>query len=253
MIDTLSGQDGRPGAPVALVTGGAVRVGRAIALELARAGCDVVVHYRRSRAQAVAVVDAVRATGRRAEALGADLADPEAIRTLFAEVDRRFGRLDVLVNSAAVFRRTPLDTLDEAAFDFHVATNLKAPYLCSIEAGRRMTAAGSGAIVNVTDVAAERPFKNHVPYCVSKAGLVMLTRGLAKALAPTVRVNAVGPGTVLFRDDESDDQRRAVIARIPMGRVGTPEDVARAVRFLALEAGHVTGQVLLVDGGRSLD
>lgn len=253
MIDTLSGQDGRPGAPVALVTGGAVRVGRAIALELARAGCDVVVHYRRSRAQAVAVVDAVRALGRRAEALGADLVDPEAIRALFAEVDRRFGRLDVLVNSAAVFRRTPLDALDEAAFDFHVATNLKAPYLCSLEAGRRMTAAGSGAIVNVTDVAAERPFKNHVPYCVSKAGLVMLTRGLAKALAPTVRVNAVGPGTVLFRDDESDDQRRAVIARIPMGRVGTPEDVARAVRFLALEAGHVTGQILLVDGGRSLD
>lgn len=253
MIAPPSRQDGRPGAPVALVTGGAVRVGRAIVMELARAGCDVVVHYRRSRAQAVAVVDAVRATGRRAEALGADLADPEAIRTLFAEVDRRFGRLDVLVNSAAVFRRTPLDTLDEAAFDFHVATNLKAPYLCSIEAGRRMTAAGSGAIVNVTDVAAERPFKNHIPYCVSKAGLVMLTRGLAKALAPAVRVNAVGPGTVLFRDDESDDQRRAVIARIPMGRVGTPEDVARAVRFLALEAGHVTGQILLVDGGRSLD
>lgn len=242
-----------PGSPVAMVTGGARRVGRAIVLELARAGFDVVIHYRSSRAQAEELATRIRSQGRRSEALAADLDDPSAIRALFAEVDRRFGRIDLLVNSAAVFRRTPFDTLDETAFDLHVTTNLKAPYLCCLEAGRRMIAAGAGAIVNVTDVAAERPFKSHIPYCVSKAGLVMLTRGLAKALAPHVRVNAVGPGTVLFRDDEPDEERRHVIRRIPMGRIGTPEDVARAVRFLAIEAPHTTGQILLVDGGRSLD
>lgn len=245
--------DVRPGTPVALVTGGARRVGRAIVLELARAGFDIVVHYRTSQTQSEELAAQVRDQGRRAEALAADLNDPLAIRALFAEVDQRFGRIDLLVNSAAVFRRTPFDTLDEAAFDLHVTTNLKAPYLCSLEAGRRMIAAGSGAIVNVTDVAAERPFKSHIPYCVSKAGLAMLTRGLAKALAPSVRVNAVGPGTVLFRDDESDAERRHVVSRIPLGRIGTPEDVARTVRFLAVEAPHTTGQILLVDGGRSLD
>ncbi len=222
-------------------------------IELAAAGFDVVVHYRRSGAQAAELVEMIRATGRRAHAVAADLEDPAAIRAMFLEIDHVFGRLDLLVNSAAVFRRTPFDMLDEAAFDLHISTNLKAPYLCSLEAGRRMVAAGGGAIVNITDVAAERPFKGHIPYCVSKAGLVMLTRGLAKALAPHVRVNAVGPGTVLFREDESEKQRRNVIARIPMGHIGTPEDVARAVRFLAVDAHHTTGQVLLVDGGRSLD
>lgn len=240
-------------ARVALVTGAARRVGRAVALALAQAGCDVIVHHHRSTTHAREVAARIRDMGRRAECLAADLTAPPAVRDLFLQVDAWFGRLDVLVNNAAVFRRTPFQALDESAFDFHMNANLKAPYLCCLEAGRRMQAAGSGAIVNVTDVAAERPFKNHVPYCVSKAGLVMLTRGLAKALAPDVRVNAVGPGTVLFRDDEDDAARRAVIARIPMGRIGRPEDVAAAVRFLALEAPHTTGQVLLVDGGRSLD
>lgn len=240
-------------SPVALVTGAARRVGRAIALELARAGCDVIVHHHRSAADAREVAAQIRGMGRRSECLAADLTNPAAVQALFLQIDALFGGLDVLVNNAAVFRRTPFPALDESAFDFHMDANLKAPYLCCLEAGRRMTAAGSGVIINLTDVAAERPFKNHVPYCISKAGLVMLTRGLAKALAPKVRVNAVGPGTVLFRDDEDDAARKAVIARIPMGRIGRPEDVAAAVRFLALEAPHTTGQVLLVDGGRSLD
>jgi pteridine reductase len=241
-----------PRDPVALVTGAAKRVGRAIALELARAGHDIAIHHRASPEEAQSVAAQIRALGRRAVVVHADLVVAGEVAALFRSVDEAFGRLDVLVNCAAVFRRTPVESLTEADFDFHVAANLKAPYLCCLEAAPRMKASGRGCIVNITDVAAERPFRSHVPYCVSKAGLDMLTKSLAKALAPAITVNAVAPGTVLFRDDESDDDRRRVIARIPQGRIGTPEDIARAVRFL-VESPHVTGVTLAVDGGRSLD
>jgi pteridine reductase len=237
---------------VALVTGAARRVGRAIALELARAGCDVAVHWRTSAAEADAAVAEIRALGRRAVAVRAELSSSAGIDALFADVDAAFGRLDVLVNSAAIFRRTPPEALTEADFDDQVAVNLKAPYLCSLRAAERMRRQGWGRIVNLADVAAERPMRNHVPYCVSKAGLVMLTRALALALAPDITVNAVAPGTVEFRDDEDEATRRAVIARIPRGRIGTPGDVARAVRYLCEDGEHVTGAILPVDGGRAL-
>jgi NAD(P)-dependent dehydrogenase (short-subunit alcohol dehydrogenase family) len=238
---------------VALVTGSARRVGRAIALDLARAGFDLVVHHRTSTAEAAGVVLEAESMGVAATAVRADLSAPAEIAAMFAEVERLHGRLDVLVNSAAVFRRTPPATLDEEAFDFHVGVNLKAPYLCCIHAARLMRGPSPGRIVNVADVAAERPMRNYVPYCVSKAGLVMLTRSLAKALAPAVLVNAVAPGTVLFREDEGEPDRARVIARIPRGRVGAPEDVAAAVRFLCEGSEHVTGAVIPVDGGRALD
>jgi pteridine reductase len=228
-------------------------VGRAIALELSRYDYDILVHYRRSASEAEEVARLLRENRVEAETFGADLSDASAVSAMFGFLRDRFGRLDVLVNSAAVFRRTPIDQMDAEAFDFHVSTNLRGPYLCSIEAERLMRRTGGGSIVNITDVAAQRPFRSHVPYCVSKAGLEMLTRGLAKAFAPLVRVNAVGPGTVLFRPDESEEDRQRVIARIPMGRIGTPEDIASTVSFLCTEAHHITGQVILVDGGRSLD
>lgn len=236
---------------VALVTGAAVRVGRSIALELARASLNVAIHYRNSRDEAEQVADLVRKNGVQALTVQADLCRPEEIQPLFQRVHSEFGRLDVLVNNAAVFRRTPPEQLSEADFDLHVGTNLKAPYLCSLEAARVMGNTG-GCIVNVTDVAGERPFRNFVPYCISKAGLEMLTRSMARAYAPHVRVNAVAPGTVLFRDDEDEKTRNVVRSRIPLGRIGDPEDVARVVRFLCLEAEHVTGAVIPVDGGRSL-
>ncbi len=249
--ESLDTRSSLPGPGVALVTGAAKRVGRAIVLELARAGFDIAVHHRSSPVEAGEVAAAIRDLGRRAAVVQADLVVPSQIDAMFRAVDDAFGRLDVLVNSAAVFRRTPVSTLAEADFDFHVATNLKAPYLCCLQAVPRMRASGHGAIVNLADVAADRPFASHVPYCVSKAGLAMLTRSLAKALAPAITVNAVSPGTVLFREDESPEERARVIARIPQGRIGTPEDVARAVRFL-VESPHVTGVILPVDGGRSL-
>jgi len=238
---------------VALVTGSSRRVGAAIALELAAAGLDLVVHHRDSEAEAQEIARAVERLGRRALVVQGDLTRPDQVEALFRSVDRRFERLDVLVNNAAVFRRTPVETLGEEDLALHLDSNLAAPYRCILQAIPRMKRCGGGVIVNLTDVAASRPFRNHVPYCVSKAGLAMLTRGLAKALAPAIRVNAVAPGTVLFREDESDKERQAVLARIPRGRIGTPEDVARAVRFLVLDAPHTTGAEVPVDGGRALD
>lgn len=236
---------------MALVTGASRRVGRAIALDLARGGHDVVIHYRATTNEASEVATACAASGVRAVPIPADLTRPDEVAALFRRTDAEFGRLDVLVNSAAVFRRTPAWDLDLDDLDLHLETNLKAPYLCSVLAARRMRDRGGGCIVNIADVAADRPFRDHVPYCISKAALVMMTRAMAKAYAPVVRVNAVSPGTVLFRPDEDEDLRRRVVARIPRGRIGTPEDVARAVRFL-VESPHVTGAVIPVDGGRSL-
>jgi len=226
-------------------------VGRAIVLELARSSFDVAIHYGTSRDEAEEVAGAARAMGVRAMTVCADLTSGREIHAMFDEVTGRFGGLDALVNNAAVFGRTPPSEMNEADFDHHVDINLKAPYLCSVEAFKAMGKAG-GCIVNVSDVAGGRPFSNFVPYCVSKAGLDMLTRSTARAFAPHVRVNAVAPGTVLFRDDEDESTRLKVVSRIPRGRVGDPEDVARLVRFLCLEADHITGAVIPVDGGRSL-
>lgn len=250
-MDRDPGPPDRDPRPVALVTGSARRVGRAIALDLARCGHDIAVHFRSSADAAEEVAALCASNGVRAVIVAADLARPDDVAALFRRLDDEFGHLDVLVNNAAVFRRTPAWDLDLEDLDLHLATNLKAPYLCSLLAARRMRDRGGGCIVNIADVAAERPFREYVPYCISKAALVMMTRAMAKAYAPAVRVNAVSPGTVLFRPDEDEDLQRRVTARIPRGRVGTPEDVARAVRFL-VESPHVTGAVIPVDGGRSL-
>lgn len=236
---------------VALVTGSTVRVGLQIALALARSGRDVFLHARKPGPAAEDALRQVRATGRNAWLLTADLTDRTQLRSMFDTIWTTTGRLDVLVNSAAVFGVTPPDRLTEADFDHFIGTNLKAPYMCCINARELMKPGAS--IVNIADVAADRPFRNHVPYCVSKAGLVMLTRSLAKAWAPDIRVNAIAPGTVLFRDDEDEDLRNTVISRIPMGRIGQPSDVADAVLFLVDHAPHTTGAILPVDGGRSLD
>ncbi len=236
---------------IALVTGSTVRVGLEVALALARSGRDVFLHARKPGPAAEDALRKVRETGRNAWLLTADLADPARIRSMFDTIRTTTGRLDVLVNSAAVFGETPPESLTEADFDRFIGTNLKAPYLCCIHA-RELMAPGS-AIVNIADIAAMRPFRNHVPYCVSKAGLVMLTRSLAKAWAPNIRVNAIAPGTVLFREDESAELRKIVISRIPMKKIGAPSDIADAVLYLVDHAAHTTGAVIPVDGGRELD
>jgi pteridine reductase len=232
----------------ALVTGAGLRVGRAIALELARAGADVVVHVHRSRSAGEETADEVRALGRQAWVIAADQRDVAAIGRACAEAWERCGGLHWLVNSAALWPKVELAHCRQEDFDLALETNLRGPFFFARELGPRMAAAEGGAIVNLVDVSADRPAVDSLPYCAAKAGLVSLTYGLAKALAPRVRVNAVAPGPVLFPVDYPAEQAAADRAATLLGREGSPMDVARAVRFL-LESPNVTGTVLPVDGG----
>jgi pteridine reductase len=236
---------------VALVTGGAVRVGREIARALAEAGADVAIGYHRSVAEARAAVRELEARGVRAVALRADLARPRDAGALVAGAVRRLGRLDVVVNNAALFYRTPVLTTTPAQFDRLLAVNLRAPFFVSQAAARVMSRRG-GRIINIADVGAVRAWPGYVPYGVSKAGVVMLTRGLAAALAPRIQVNAVAPGVVLLPAGFPRESAARLAARIPMRRHGRPTDVAQAVRFFATCSSYVTGQVLFVDGGMSV-
>jgi NAD(P)-dependent dehydrogenase (short-subunit alcohol dehydrogenase family) len=236
---------------VALVTGGAVRVGRAIALALAAEGADVAIAYLRSGAAARATVRALTRLDVRAIAVRADLARPADAGRLVARVVHHLGRLDILVNNAAIFVRTPLLTTTPAEFDRVMAVNLRGAFFCAQAAAKSMGRRG-GRIINIADVGAVRAWPGYIPYGISKAGVVMLTRGLAAALAPTIQVNAVGPGVVLLPEGFPPATRRQLTARIPMGRHGDPSDVAEAVRFFATCPSYITGQILFVDGGATL-
>ena len=236
----------------ALVTGGAKRVGRTIALELASRGANVAIHYHTSGADAEATADQLRTMGVQATTLRADLGEAAAVRELAREAEAHTGGIALLVNSASNYLRTPLSSVDERQWAASLDVNLRAPFLLAVALGQAMRSRGSGCIVNVVDWAAERPYRDYLPYCVSKAGLIALTKGLAKELAPHVRVNAVAPGPVLMPEDFTDADVEAVRRATPLGRIGTPEDVARAIRFLAEEAAFSTGAVLHVDGGRGI-
>jgi NAD(P)-dependent dehydrogenase (short-subunit alcohol dehydrogenase family) len=234
----------------ALVTGAAKRVGRVIALELARHGANVVVHYNSSAADADATVRELTGLGVEAFALAADLGKTAEVERLAADAETRSGGVSVLVNSASNYLRVPFDDLTEAAWDASLDVNLKAPFLLGWHLGRAMRARGDGRIVNIADWAGERPYSDYLPYCVSKAGVICLTKALAKALAPEVQVNAVAPGPVLLPEDMTDAERAAVVRATPLKRIGKPEDVAACVRFLVTEANFSTGAIYHVDGGR---
>jgi NAD(P)-dependent dehydrogenase (short-subunit alcohol dehydrogenase family) len=233
---------------VALVTGGATRVGRVIALALARDGADVAIGYLRSSAPARATVRDLAAEGVRAVAIRADLARPAAARRLVTRTVERLGRLDVLVNNAALFFRTPFLEATPAEFDRLIGVNLRGAFFCAQAAARAMGRRG-GRIVNIVDVGAVRAWPGYVPYGLSKAGVLMLTKELAAALAPAIQVNAVGPGVVLLPEGFPRESARRIAARIPMRRHGDPGDVAAAVCFFATCPDYITGQVLFVDGG----
>lgn len=234
----------------ALVTGAARRVGRAIATELASRGMHVVVHYNTSTAEAADTVASLERSGVRARAIRADLARADEVARLAAEAEDCSGGIAVLVNSASNYLRVPFDALSEAVWDASLDTNLKGPFLLSWDLGRAMRERGEGRIVNIADWAAERPYVGYLPYAVSKAGLVCLTKALAKELAPTVTVNAVSPGPVLAPETMGEEEKRAIARKTPLGRFGRPEDVARCVRFIVEEADFSTGAVFLVEGGR---
>ncbi|MFQ5830080.1 MAG: SDR family NAD(P)-dependent oxidoreductase [Candidatus Methylomirabilia bacterium] len=243
------GGGARLAGQVALVTGGALRLGRAIAEALAREGCHVAIGYHRSASAARATVADLRALGVDALALGGDVSVPAAARGLVRETLKHFGRLDLLVNNAAIFLRTPLAQTTPAQWDRLLDVNLKGPFLCSQAASRVMLRAGRGRIINIADVGGVRPWPSYVPYCVSKAGLLMLTRGLALALAPRIQVNCVAPGTVLLPEGARPAMRARLRREVPMGGEGTPEDVASAAVFFAACPAYITGQALFVDGG----
>jgi pteridine reductase len=235
----------------ALVTGAGRRVGKAIALALAEAGADLAVHYNLSEEGAGETAEEARARGVSAVPFRADLSHPGQVERLFAEVKDRLGGPDILVNSAALFEKIPFGDLDLEAWESTLSVNLTAPFLCCKAAAPEMRARGGGDIVNICDIGGMAAWKGFSHYNVSKAGLIMLTRALAVELAPEIRVNGVAPGTVLFPEGYDPGARARIESRIPMGRAGTPEDVAAAVIFFVTGSGYVTGQVLAVDGGRS--
>jgi len=234
---------------IALVTGSGKRLGRALALGLARQGADVVVHYRSSAPEAREVVAEIEKLGQRSVALQADLSNVSGIRELFEQVESHFGRLDILVNSAANFLQTKFAATTERLWNASLDTNLKAPFFCS-QAAAPLLKKTNGTIINFADIGGILGWPGFIPHSISKAGMIMLTRCLAKELAPDVRVNAIAPGTITMPGDppkwESDFVRLA-----PLHRSGRPDDIVSAVLYLAT-AKFVTGTVLVVDGGRTL-
>lgn len=238
------------GMRTALVTGAGIRVGRSIALALARSGFDLVLHANRSRSGLEEVAAEIRSLGRRATCHLADLSDPLAVDTFAAEVRESTPRLDLLVHNAALFEWVPFARISREAYRQMQAVNLEAPFFLTQGLLPSLEASPSPQIIHVTDIAADRPYPEHAHYSVSKAGLAMLTRALAVELGPKIRVNAVAPGTVAFPPDYDDVARKEILSRIPLGREGSPEDVAGAVLYL-VGAPYVSGQVIALDGGRS--
>jgi pteridine reductase len=241
---------------VALVTGASQRIGAAIATELHAAGCSVLLHCRSSRAAAdalAATLNTVRDNS--AAVLQADLASLQDVEALAAAATARWNRLDLLVNNASGFFPTPIGTVSETQWDSLFGSNLKGPFfLC--QALAPALRASHGAIVNIVDVYAELPLAQHAVYTMAKAGVGMMTRALAQELGPAVRVNGVAPGAILWPAEHNPElgyaKAEALLAQTALKRIGDVLDIARAVRYLGLEAGYVTGQILAVDGGRTL-
>jgi pteridine reductase len=239
--------------PVVLITGGARRVGAAIVRKLHGAGARLAVHHRDSHAEAEALAAELNAL-RPASVilLQADLLQTASLPALVAQTLAAFGRLDVLINNASTFYATPLEQVTEAAWDDLLGTNLKAPLFLAQAAAKALTQS-QGLILNIADIHGLRPLKNFPVYSSAKAGLVMLTQSLARELAPAVRVNAIAPGPVLFPDTGlTEEKKDDIIARTLLKRRGSPDDIARAALFFVMDAHYVTGQVLAVDGGRSV-
>ncbi len=236
---------------VALVTGGARRVGAAIVQELVSAGTHVALHHHTSSQEAHALAAALSSSSVEVVPFQADLQSTSQIDQLFEDVDRHFGGLDILVSNASLFQRTPLATSTLEAWQQSLQVNLTAPFWCARLAAPRMQARGEGVILHLADIAGERGWPGYAAYSCAKAGLLMLTQVLALELAPLIRVNAIAPGTVLWPDDMDRALQERLVARIPLQRIGTPEAVAQAARFL-IEQDFITGEVLRIDGGRAV-
>ncbi len=237
---------------VALVTGAGRRIGRVIALTLARAGADIAVNYNHSRPEALATVRDLEALGVRAAALHADVSRPRQVQAMFRAFQRSFKRLDILVNNAGIFFPRPWSEITEADWDRILGINLKGPFFCAQAAARIMTRQGHGRIINISSLGGLQAWPGYMHYCASKAALISLTRSLAKALAPKIQVNSVAPGTILFPNEKRDAEIKGIIRSTPLKKAGRPEDIAETVLFLATHSDFITGQIFVVDGGKSI-
>lgn len=233
----------------ALITGGHARVGRALSLELADMGLDLAIHHRSSDAAAERTAADCRERGVRAVVIRADLQGVDECRRVVAEARAALGGVEVLVNSASNFLPSAFESTTEDQFDLVMDVNLKAPFFLAQAVAPAMIAGGFGRIVNMSDVAGLEPWPRFTAHSVTKAGIVMLTKSLAQELAPAVTVNAIAPGTVLMPDGATEDATRRSREKAVLDRIGSPDDVAGALRYL-LEADYVTGHTLVVDGGR---
>lgn len=240
--------------PVALITGGARRIGAEIARQLHAKGFNLLVHYHNSEAQALNLIQTLNSSrANSAVAVKADLSDTQAVIQLARQGMDQWGRVNLLINNASSFYPTPLGEVTPEIWDDIFASNLKAPFFLA-QALAPALKASKGCIINIADIYAERPLGNHSVYCIAKAGNVMLTKTLARELAPEVRVNGIAPGAILWPESEDlgDDVKSSLLAKILLQQRGKPEDIARTAVFLAQESAYMTGQILTVDGGRSL-
>jgi pteridine reductase len=238
---------------VVLITGAARRVGRVIALDLASRGAQVIVHYHRSKKEAGELARVVRRKRKgRVHLLRGDLCDTEAVLRLAEQAWAWKGGVDVLIHNASSFYPTPLGEVTEEQWDELFATNAKAPFFLSQALGKKMFQRGHGKIVCLGDWAAYRPYSNYLPYCAAKAALLALSKGLARSLAPLVQVNAVLPGPVMWPENLAAKAKKNILQKTPLGRVGSPQDVASAVRFFIEGNDFMTGSELHVDGGRHI-
>jgi NAD(P)-dependent dehydrogenase (short-subunit alcohol dehydrogenase family) len=235
---------------VVLITGGAKRIGQAIALTMAQRGAVIAISYRRSHRDALKTVVRLKRLGTEAAAFRAELSSEREVKRLIDQVAKRYGRLDVLVNNAANFDRVPFARLSERAWDAALDTNLKGPFLCALYASRLMRRHGGGKIINLADWAGVRPYRDYLPYCVSKAGVIGLTKALAKELAPSIAVNAIAPGPMLPPAGFNAKARERIARRVPLQRWGSPQDIANTALFLIEGTDFMTGSIVFVDGGQ---
>ncbi len=235
---------------IALVTGSGRRLGRKMAIALAENGFDVVINYNHSRPEALKAEKEIKKTGRRCLLIRADVSDASAVKKMVRSAIKKFGKIDLLVNNAAIFPpKYEFGKIPEKLWDEVMNINLKAAFLCSQEVSKFMLERKSGKIINIASLGAFQAWTNHLPYCVSKAGVVMLTKVTAKALAPYISVNAIAPGTVIIPNEEIHSQHFPDVEKIPLKRYGKPSDITDLLVFLASTSDYITGQIISVDGG----
>jgi NAD(P)-dependent dehydrogenase (short-subunit alcohol dehydrogenase family) len=236
---------------VALITGSAKRIGKMVAIDLAKRGARTAIHYRSSRSEAEETLKVIRSAGGDGATFQADLADIPAIEKMFRDIRTSFGGLDILVNNASTFRPSTAPQTTAAEWEAEMNANARAPFFVAQQAASLMLARGQGKIINIADVAGEVIWPGYFAYSVSKAALIAVNRGLAKSYAPHIQVNAIAPGPILFPEHYTDEQKKAAIEKTLLKREGNPQDIVNAVVFL-IENDYITGDLIHVDGGRHL-